>query len=636
MFKYKKSIVTIALLAILFVGFYLQFPPKIEESSYASRDISYQYTNAEDADNGHHFGKSTWSAAHRDSRNSDYIPLVSPSKMVRAWDGIEGGNFFMGPIIGPDGNVYATSAGGVGESNLHAFDNAGNVLWKSEPMLDKDDLDSAAFFSAPVVDVDNNIFLPDENQLWSYDNKGNVRWVRDLSDYGINGFVFTVVFTKEGYGILTSSDGIVALFNRENGDLMLGSIELPGVNGVQSGAIPEGLFANGLVDEQILQDSWEGIWGFNMEVANTTSVDPETNRLFVVATGRKPEEIVVYGIDVTKSGLRIAFETLVGVNGSGTSPTLSFDGKMVYVADGKGIMNGISTDNGEIIWKSANALVTGVSPTVTPDNKILSFNTETISCIDNKTGEIIWTKDVSDMLISAGLDKKLRGITKIYGENDGSLMSGIMATEDGIWFIAVLNTLVPIPEDKRGSIDIPIEGIRTDVYAQPLKYFLIKADYDGNVLSATDFVDGGALMAMGLDGKIFVTTLSVASSIAFYNANQKMPFFMRNTPKPHGGLIAYEPASYYDYFKVRIENNMKRAEKMIAENKVNQNDLMRLNLSLSSNHLSLIESLTRKEIDHELHDVLHGKLEQVRNNLPKNLAQVVAAKSVLSEIVSLF
>ena len=639
MIKYKKTLATITITSLLFVFLYMQFPPTVKGTNYVKKQSAYEYVNTVEADNGAFFAKSTWSAAHRDSRNSDYIPMISPSTVTRTWEGIEGGNFFMGPVIGPDGTVYATSAGGVGHSHLHAFDGAGNLLWKSKPMTTEKDLDSAAYFSAPVIDIQNNIFLPDKNQLWSYDSSGAVRWVTELSDYGIEGYVFSVVFSKEGYGILTSSDGIIALFDRNDGSMQLQSLELPGVAGIDGVPVPKG-FLKGMIDDQILQDTWDGIFGFKMEVANTTAIDPITNRMFVVATGRKPDDIVVYGIDITSTGLKIAFESLIGTSGSGTSPTLSFDGDLVFIADGKGIMNGISTKNGEIVWKNEQATVTGVSPTTTPNNRLFSFNTEEIHSIDTKTGETIWSKDISELLFDGGYEESLRSVTGFYGTHDASLHSGIMATEDGMWMIVALNTQIPIPESRRGNIKIPIEGIRTDVFAQPLSYHLVKLDYDGNLVYVTDFVDGGALLSMGLDGKIFITTLSVISSIAYHNANPKMLFFMRNTPKPYGGLIAYEPNSYFDYFKARIDNAINLANQITQNNGVErpieQQALVHLNLSLSSTHLSLIEALSNKEIDQKAFDTIEAQLSIVREKLPTTIEETKKTLQLLSEVVKLY
>ena len=105
-------------MAVLAVGGYwfsTQFPPDPPApTGYAVRDAAYEYVAGTEFDNGPNFGRTTWSGAHRDARNSDYVPVPSPNAVQRTWTGIERGNFFMPPVIGANGNVYATSAGGPG------------------------------------------------------------------------------------------------------------------------------------------------------------------------------------------------------------------------------------------------------------------------------------------------------------------------------------------------------------------------------------------------------------------------------------------------------------------------------------------------------------------------------------------
>ena len=595
----RKAAIGVLMVVVLFVAFYSQFPPTIETSDYQVSDRIDRYVNEQPMDNGRFYGRSAWSGAHRDSRNSDYIPLPSPDAMRRTWTGIDGANFFMGSTIGADGTIYATSALGTGHSHLHAYDTRGNLVWKTEPMQNWDDFDSVAFMSAPVTDIDGNLFIPDSNQLWSFDRTGNTRWVTRLSEVGINGYIFTIFFTHTGHAGAISSDGKVALFSRETGELAMPLLDLPGVNGLPASPMPPGLWADGAIDERILQDAWDAIFGFNMEVANTPSVHTETGRIFIVATGREPDAVVLYGIDATSNGLHIAFETSLGRSGSGTSPTLSFDGRFVYVIDGEGFLNGIDTESGEIAWKSSERSVTGVSSTSTPDGRVFTFDLNFIVCWDGNNGDVIWKRDLRDIAV-----EEVPWIASWYGEPQASLVSGITAVADGIWAIVSVGTSIPIPEERQNDVQPPIASLDVTRFAQPVKYFLAHFDYDGNLKFKTPFVDAGALIAMGLDGRMYVTTLSVNSSIAYYGANPKMPFFMRNTPKPHGGLIAYEPESFLAYFVERIKWNQALLAKL--RNTEDSGTLMRdFQASMSSVHLILDEARDRGEVDENVYrDIL--------------------------------
>ena len=619
--------ILVLVIAVLFAWFYAQFPPEIEASGYQITESIDQYDNAVSMDNGRFYGRSTWSGAHRDSRNSDYIPLPSPNAMRRTWTGIEGANFFMGPTISSNGRIYATSAQGAGHSHLHEYDTRGNLVWKTDPMRDWDDFDSAAFMSAPVIDIDGNLFIPDSNQLWSFDPDGQTRWVTRLADVGIDGYIFSIFFTHTGHAGAISSDGKLALFARDTGELALPPLDLPGVRGLPASPMPPGLWVDGSIDERIVQDSWDAVFGFNMEVANTPSVHNKTGRIFIVATGREPNAVVLYGIDATGGGLHIAFETSLGTSGSGTSPTLSFDGRFVYVIDGEGFLNAIDTGTGEIRWTSRERSITGVSSTSTPDGKIFTFDLNFLVCWDGDNGDVIWRKDLRDIAI-----EEVPWIASWYGEPQASLVSGITAVADGIWAIVSVGTSIPIPEERQNEVQPPIAGLDLTRFAQPVKYFLAHFDYDGNLRFKTPFVDTGALISMGLDGRIYATTLSVTSSIAYYGANPKMPFFMRNTPKPHGGLIAYEPESFLAYFIERIEWNLQLLEKLNSAEEELGVLLRNLRMSLFSVHLILAEARDRDEVDDETYGAIRDVLNAIEES--PNLFEMEGELRLILELVA--
>ena len=610
--------VLLAVVAVLAVGGYwfsTQFPPDPPApTGYAVRDAAYEYVAGTEFDNGPNFGRTTWSGAHRDARNSDYVPVPSPNAVRRTWTGIERGNFFMPPVIGANGNVYATSAGGPGESHLHAFTPGGRLLWKAAPMQSMDDLDSAAYFSAPVVDVDDHLYLADGNQLWSFTNEGAVRWVTDLPALGVNGYVFSAFFTHQGHVGLISSDGKVALFDRASGELALPVLDLPGVDGVPSSSMPPGLLVDDLIDPALLQDNWDAIWGFNMEVANTPSVSPETGRIFIVATGRQPDHTVLYGLDVQEEGIEIAFETQLGVSGSGTSPTVSFDGRYVYVVDGEGHLTGVSTVDGSIAWQSSEVSVMGVSSSTMPDGKVFTFQFNELICWDGSNGDVLWRHDLNWIA-----EEEITGWPTIFGRPQADIVSGVTTTVDGVWFIIKAGIEIEIPEDQQDMVQPPVAGLPVDTFKQPIKHFLVHYDYDGNFVSKAPFVDDGALVVMGLDGRMYATTLSVTTSIAHYGANPNMPFFMRNTPKPYGSLVAYDPASFLDYFKElvawhgRLLRDGQQAPGQAA--------------SLAALHLSLEEALAAGELPQGEYDELRALVAEAQSE-PEASARLQAVDAL--------
>ena len=101
---------------------------------------------------GRHYVHSAWATVHRDSRNSDYVPLSPGADVELAWTALDGAALFVGPVFGPEGRLFVSSGRGQGTSHLHAFDREGQLLWESPPMQTLQDLDYVAVVCAPIVD----------------------------------------------------------------------------------------------------------------------------------------------------------------------------------------------------------------------------------------------------------------------------------------------------------------------------------------------------------------------------------------------------------------------------------------------------------------------------------------------------
>ncbi len=201
------------------------------------------------------YTESPWPGAHRDTRNSDYVPYPSPDSIVPSWYALEGENFFMGPTVDASGNVYVTSAGGPSRSHLHSFDRFGNLRWASKPMENLDDLDYAAFVSAPVLGDDDDLYLADANQLRRYRaSDGEKLWTINLPEIGVNRIGFSAFILTSDLVGYAFGDGNVGVFNRHNGSLAYPLLQLPGVKGPPSAIPPPGLFT-GLVYEPFIRET---------------------------------------------------------------------------------------------------------------------------------------------------------------------------------------------------------------------------------------------------------------------------------------------------------------------------------------------------------------------------------------------
>ncbi|MCP4628906.1 MAG: PQQ-binding-like beta-propeller repeat protein [bacterium] len=470
---------------------------------------------------GTHYAQTAWPTVHRDSRNSDYVPLRPSPEVAVKWTALEGAALVVGPIIGPEGNLYVPSGRGTGTSNLHAFNRDGQLLWETPKMQDLADFDYAAVVCAPIIDSDGNVYAADSNQLWSFTPSGKQRWVVDLPIYGVEGFFITPVFSREGYVGGISTDGKVAFFKRENGESAFPVLDLPGVRGPASQTPPPGLWAGGLMAPEFVRPLWDLTFGREIEVANTPAVHPETGRIFITAAGSTQTEGVLYGIDTSPEGAAIAFTAPMGA-GSGTSPAISPDGSLVYAIDDDGLMVAIDTATGERIWEAPDTMGQA-SPSIGPDNTIFSFNgiEGTIVAINGDNGVIEWRKQY-DFIAEDHLTwvPFLPRVTTVDG-----LMT---VTNNGLWAFFDLN--------------YEISG-NEQAYPQPRKVVVGQLDTNnGELLAWFESRDtSGAFMVPDSDGSIYLTLSGAASSISYYGVNPKLPGFLQNDRKPQAGLVALAP-----------------------------------------------------------------------------------------------
>lgn len=472
---------------------------------------------------GMHYARTAWATVHRDSRNSDYVPLAPTMAVVPAWSALEGAALLVGPVIGPEGHLYVPSGRGIGTSHLHAFDHEGRLLWETPPMRSRADFDHAAVVCAPIVDGAGNVYAADSNQLWSFTAQGGLRWVAELPTHGITGFFVTPIFSKEGFVGGVSTDGKVAFFRSGSGELAFPVLDLPGVSGPPSEEPPPGLWQGGLLASEFVRPLWDLTFGREIEVANTPAVHPETGRIFITAGGDSAGEGVLYGIDTSAEGARIAFTAPMGA-GSGTSPAISPDGRLVYASDDAGLMVGIDSGSGERVWSVPDTMGQA-SPSVGPDGTIYSFNgiEGTIVAIDGNTGGVKWRRQY-DFVAEQHLAWRpfMKRVTSVDGI--------VTVTDNGLLTFLDLNYRIPTGDQP---------------YPQPRKILVAQLDTASGELTGwfESRDSSGAFVIPDVDGSIYLSLSGAATSISYYGVDPRLPGFLRAGFKPVAGLVALKPAA---------------------------------------------------------------------------------------------
>ena len=318
-----------------------------------------------------------WTAPHGGPRNDDLIDIGPlPKQYVFKFAGAEGATTLYGPSIGPDGTLYFTNGSDHETPNVYAYGQDGKLRWASEPWhtngkADFDKVDACALWNSPIIDEDGHVYIADCNQLWSFTNEGNLRWVtkypmseealaqdRPLSVAGTSINSFGGIFFSIDHDQSHHADGFVGgvtfwgdivVMDRHTGELVSPVVNLPGVpTNVEFSSslfMASGFSARG-VDDAV----WNFFQGL-VESSNAPAVHPTNDRIYVTgwddslsdpSNPNSEAKGALYGFKLKPRPINtegfshdIVFDyKFVQGPRSGSSPTISPDGKTVYVTEG--------------------------------------------------------------------------------------------------------------------------------------------------------------------------------------------------------------------------------------------------------------------------------------------------------------
>jgi hypothetical protein len=191
--------------------------------------------------------------------------------------------------------------------------------------------------------------------------------------------------------------------------------------------------------------------------------------------------------------------------------------------------------------------------------------------------------------------------------------SNIMATPDKIWMIVLSCAKMPLTEKQRErntSSILPIKGMPIDSVRIPQSYYLCSMDYNGKLLSKTPAPGDGAMITAGLDGRIYVSGLSVYSEIVY----NQTPALFRTTPKPTVGVWGFEPKSYKQQSREALTYLMKYCRQDASLENIKQlSDIHRKNIALEQLdgiRLSIKEAVIKKELSESKANEVYQQLNK--------------------------
>lgn len=493
-------------------------PPSFRQSKTGS-NLSPQYYD------------SLWPAGHRDSANTDLVPIDLGAAFRLKKHFLHGHPIFWPPTIGLGGTAYVVTGAPPGKSHLFAISPDGEVLWSSKPQESLDDLDSFAIMNAPTIDAEGDLYVGDRNQLWAFRPDGEVKWVVDLAQYGVDWGFMTVVLSRQRYVGGVTTNGKVLFFWSHDGKLAMPPLELPGGLGLAPEDQPPDSLWRDLMDPDLIPFLFNLIQGWELEVANTPALHPETGRLYITAAGETPSTGVLYGIDITDDALRIAFQAPMG-GGSGTSPAISHDGSVVYAVDELGRMVAVDAHTGKRLWQSEPGGGGSASPSIGADETIYTPFQDRITAY-SRGGTVRWERSY-DELCGARLPE-LRGIWGMVLSKPVAFIDSILTVGlDHGWMNVVCGYHLPkiLSRSERTRVPIPQESLF-------VTFGLDDGEVVGEPIALPETSEG--FVTPLPNGNAIVTTSGAITSIFFHTVNRILPEQLKVDGPPKAGLLLLEP-----------------------------------------------------------------------------------------------
>jgi len=474
---------------------------------------------------------SLWPAGHRDSSNTDFVPMELGTSFSIKKHFLHGQPIFWPPTIGLDGTSYVVTGSPPGNSHLYAISPEGEVLWSAKPQESLEDLDSFAIMNAPTIDAEGDLYVGDRDQLWAFKPNGDVKWVVDLKQYDVDWGFMTVVLSRQRYVGGVTTNGKVLFFWSHNGELAMPSLDLPGGAGpAPEDEPPESLWKD-LMDPDLIPFIFNLIQGWEIEVANTPALHPETGRLYITAAGSTPGTGVLYGIDITDDALSIAFQAPMG-GGSGTSPAVSHDGSAVYAVDELGRMISIDAHTGRRLWQSETGGGGSASPSVGVDETIYTPFQDRITAY-TKDGDVRWEKSYSD-ICKERLPEPGGVWSYVLSEPVAFVNSLLTVGMRRGWMALVCGYHLPrfLSKSDRTRVPIPQESLF-------VTFDLETGEPVGEPLVLPETSEG--FVTPLSNGNVIITTSGAITSIFYYMVNRILPERLQVAGPPKAGLLLLEP-----------------------------------------------------------------------------------------------
>lgn len=564
-------------------------------------------------------------ALHTDTHGSDEISTVIAPAFEVDWTTEKDMFITEGPVFDSDGNIYFCPILNGDDTLLVSIEpNKGQRRW------------AITGFSwgcgTPYVVIDPEtgediIYLGTYDRAMAVRTNGEIIWDvptglpkldRDTLEPNKHSFGMNYL-AKYDAVIASMGDGSVYVLDRKTGRSLLDApFVMPGAKApvnnfslpddVAKAANQDSIHMFGGVDpnKDVISAVLHGAAGEKQKVTNFFSIDSNSGRIWIAATlpddadgslDGWSESAALYGLDLIKTADAFKFEiTSVTevLGGTASTPTVSADGKRIYIANAFDTVYAVDANNGEVIWSiNVGNKVTG-SLVVAADNNEVYANTKT---------DIVKLFDRGDYAEKAWVAKLDMFDTGLFQSNFNALGAELGA--NGIAFTATVGALV-------GKMKFPFKvgaGF-IDRKTGKIKYFV-----EGGEDSVSSTVTGP-------DGAIYIGNSPLRRVLA------RVVLGKEHSPQPvMGGVTKYKAIHNELIIRDALWAASTRAKNAasLKNIRVIKQDVFQIKQLLEQALRTLPIALNEGGIDTELHD-------QLSLSITESLTAVTTEQQVLYKV----
>lgn len=538
------------------------------------------------------------------------------------------GNVYFSPLFPPEDVIMVSLEAATGKRRWAISGNgagggiasgAGTPLILEDPELGVDRVYAVTYERAVAADIDGNL-------LWDVALTGPARSPLDPRRhcYGSNYHI------QSNSIVAVMGDGLVQVLDRNTGKSRLRQpFLMPGAaTAVTSFSLPVDIAAAANQDiahmypEQMaagdpISAVLHGAAGELQQVTNFFSIDSNSGRIWIASTLPDEADGVadgfsdyagLFGLDLVADGDKYSLKIAVVAEvpgGTASTPTISADGKRVYIADAYDTVYAIDASTGKRIWSmNVGDKVTG-SLDVAADNGEVYANTRTgIKKLFDRGdhAELAWTAKL-DMYDTGRFQTNFKALGAEIGANGIAFMgaAGIVAGKQKFPFKLGV-----------GLIDRETGEIR---------YFVDGAE------------DSVSSMVIGPDGGLYVGNSPLRRVLGRATFGQEL------SPQPVvGGITRFKPVRYDLFLRDALQAAANRAENAASIVSIDRGavaaDIFHLGQLLKQCHQLGASGLSEGSLNTELWSRIEQALNLAKNTLEIDADALTKTAAILNKALN--